>query len=176
MSPPTVPPQNVPPQKVPPQKVSPPTLLYGATLLVRGSSGQELVETEVFVDDGRVATVGRAVTMLPGTRVLELGGGLVAGLVRPGAIGPDLAAPDALARALEKAGVDGFATRLGSVVQGDDADLVVFAPLSGLGAETPIADVPALLARAEVRHLLAGGRLRVQDGEVVAMSDGDGNR
>lgn len=147
---------------------SSPTLLYGATLVTRHRGGLRLIETELFLEGELVATVGRAVTMLPGTRVLELDGGLVAGLVRPGAIGPDLPAPRSLTAALDAAGVSGFGSRLGSIAQGDTADLVVFAPLRELRAETvAVAEVPALLAEAAVRHLFVGGRQRIREGELV---------
>ncbi len=57
-----------------------PVLLYGGhvlTLAGRGSDSPVLREAEVLLDRGRIAAIGRALTVMPGTRLLDVQGQLV---------------------------------------------------------------------------------------------------
>ncbi len=56
---------------------SQPTLLYGGHVLTMDAEGTVLREAEVLVDRGRIATIGRATTIFPGTRVIDVQGCLV---------------------------------------------------------------------------------------------------
>ena len=74
------------------QAATPPSqavLLYGGNLLTMDGSGTILREAEVLIDRGRVASIGRATTIFPGTRVLDIQGcvilpGLIQGHVHLG--------------------------------------------------------------------------------------------
>ncbi len=52
-------------------------LLYGGHALTLNSEGAVLRTAEVLLDRGRVAALGRALTMAPGTRLVDIGGHLV---------------------------------------------------------------------------------------------------
>ncbi len=57
-----------------------PVLLYGGhvlTMAVSGSGPAVMREAEVLINGGRIAAVGRALTVMPGTRVLDVQGQLV---------------------------------------------------------------------------------------------------
>lgn len=54
-----------------------PVLLYGGHVLTMDADGTVLRQAELLLDQGRVASIGRATTILPGTRVLDVQGCLV---------------------------------------------------------------------------------------------------
>lgn len=56
---------------------SKPVLLYGATVLTLNGEGAVLPEAEILINQGRIAAVGRAITISPGTRLVDVQGHLV---------------------------------------------------------------------------------------------------
>lgn len=54
-----------------------PVLLYGGTVLTLDGRGTVFPNAEVLIDRGRIAAIGRAITALPGTRLLDVQGSLV---------------------------------------------------------------------------------------------------
>lgn len=56
---------------------SPPTLFYGATLVTLDAEARVVRDCELLVADGRIAAIGRNLTILPGTRLLDVQGHVV---------------------------------------------------------------------------------------------------
>lgn len=54
-----------------------PVLLYGGTVLTMDAAGTVVRDAEVLVHHGRIAALGRAITAVPGTRLLDVQGCLV---------------------------------------------------------------------------------------------------
>ncbi|MEE8526755.1 MAG: amidohydrolase family protein [Thermoanaerobaculia bacterium] len=52
-------------------------LLYGGHVLTMDAEGTVMREAEVLIERGRIATIGRATTIFPGTRVIDVQGCLV---------------------------------------------------------------------------------------------------
>lgn len=61
----------------PPKPPSRPVLLYGGTVLTMDAAGSVVREAEVLVHHGRIAAIGRAITAVPGTRLLDVQGCVV---------------------------------------------------------------------------------------------------
>ena len=66
-----------------------PVLLYGGTVLGLDGRGTVIRNAEVLVDRGRIAAIGRAITVVPGTRLLDVQGcyllpGLIQGHIHLG--------------------------------------------------------------------------------------------
>lgn len=60
--------------QVPPSR---PVLLYGGTVLSLDTKGSILREAEVLIHRGRIAAIGRAITAVPGTRLVDIQGCIV---------------------------------------------------------------------------------------------------
>jgi cytosine/adenosine deaminase-related metal-dependent hydrolase len=56
---------------------SPPVLLYGGTVLTMNPDFPVLRDAELLIDQGRIAALGKAITVRPGTRLLDISGSLV---------------------------------------------------------------------------------------------------
>ncbi|NJL28077.1 MAG: amidohydrolase family protein, partial [Thermoanaerobaculia bacterium] len=54
-----------------------PILLHGATVLTMDGSGSVIEDAEILVDSGRVAALGRAITVVPGTRLIDVQGCII---------------------------------------------------------------------------------------------------
>ena len=68
---------NAPPRidsSVPGQR---PVLLFGGTVLTMNAGSAVVREAELLIDQGRIATLGRAITVRPGTRLLDVSGTLI---------------------------------------------------------------------------------------------------
>ena len=54
-----------------------PVLLFGGTVLTMNDSGSVVHNAELLIDQGRIAALGRALTVRPGTRLLDVTGSLI---------------------------------------------------------------------------------------------------
>ena len=54
-----------------------PTLLYGGTVLTLDRNGTVHHNAEVMIDRGRIAAIGRAITAVPGTRLVDVQGCII---------------------------------------------------------------------------------------------------
>ena len=52
-------------------------LLYGGTVLSMDGSGRVIRDAEVLIQRGRIASVGKTLTLMPGTRLLDVSGHLI---------------------------------------------------------------------------------------------------
>ena len=54
-----------------------PVLLYGGTVLTMNAESAVVQDAELLIDRGRIAALGRAITVRPGTRLLDVSGSLI---------------------------------------------------------------------------------------------------
>ncbi|MEM1204595.1 MAG: amidohydrolase family protein [Acidobacteriota bacterium] len=54
-----------------------PVLLYGGTVLTMDAEATVLPRAEILIQNGRIAAIGRSLTLIPGTRLIDIQGHLV---------------------------------------------------------------------------------------------------
>ena len=151
-------------------------LLYGGHVLTMDAEGTVLREAEVLLDRGRIATIGRATTIFPGTRVIDVQGCLVL----PGLVQGHVHLGQTFFRGLaeQRTLLDWLRQRIWPLEAAHDDESAYWCTLLGaaeclLGGTTTVQDIgigPG--ARGHLRAL-ADSRLRAIAGKCL-MDVGDG--
>ncbi len=159
------------------QRVKPrPLLLYGGTVLTMDAAGRVIPQAEVLVDQGRIATVGRAVTIFPGTRIVDLEGCVVV----PGLVQGHLHLGQTFFRGLAEGRVllDWLRQRIWPLEAAHDDESAYWCTLLGaaeclLGGTTTIQDIGIGPGAKGYLQALVDSRLRAVAGKCL-MDSGEG--
>lgn len=152
-----------------------PILLHGATVLTMDGAGSVIEDAEILVDAGRVAALGRAITVVPGTRLVDVQGCIIL----PGLIQTHVHLGQTFFRGLGegRALLPWLRERIWPLEAAHDDESAYWATLLGaaeclLGGTTAIQDIglgPGIRGHLEA---LSESRLRATCGKCL-MDDGD---